>query len=65
MLKNSRRFGPSLGPGTGRSPVVNQDSMSFAAAKRGREFAGGYGTNTKAFGYYLRLAHKWFWRTHF
>ena len=65
MDKKKGRFGPSLAAGTGRSPVVNPEPMSFAAGRRGREFAGGYGTNDKAFHYYLGSSLMWFRRTHF
>ena len=59
MIKRGSRFGPSIGAGTGRSPVVNPDPMSFSAARRGREFAGGYGTNTMSHDYFYMKFLDW------
>lgn len=65
MHANNSRFGPKLSNKTGRSPVFNQDPMNFAAARQGREMAGGYGTNRRPFYYYLGRALNRYLHTHF
>ena len=57
------------GGGTDFSPVINRNSIGkggngFLVGFRGREIAGGYGSDRMASRFYLRNAWRWFFRTH-